>query len=139
MMDCKTGLVRETRADSGEGARRSSPIRDAMLVCLLGAFLAGCLNAQERSDQSIQKMEALDDTACRQQTASVDEPMRAQAYAECRRLRVAYWQVGANQNTAQPQPAAPTQPAANTPLTPTQARQGAAWRTCAVTPNAPQC
>ena len=51
-------------------------------------------------------MEALDDTACRQQTASVEEPMRAQAYAECRRLRVAYWQVGTSPNTAQPQPVA---------------------------------
>jgi hypothetical protein len=110
-------------------------------VCCLAAFLSGCLNAQERTDQSIQKMETLDDTACRQQTASVEEPMRAQAYAECRRLRVAYWQVGASPNTAQP-PAENTNaaaPAAKAPLTPTQARQGAAWRTCAVTPNAPQC
>jgi hypothetical protein len=139
MTDWKTGLVRKAHADSGGGFSRFSPLRDAVLVCFLGAFLAGCLNAQERSDQSIQKMEALDDTACRQQTASVEEPMRAQAYAECRRLRVAYWQVGANPNTAQPQAAAPTQPIAAAPLTSTQARQGAAWRTCAVTPNAPQC
>ncbi len=125
------------RADPGA----PHPLRDAIFVCFLGAFLTGCLNAQERTDQSIQKMEALDDTACRQQTASVEEPMRAQAYAECRRLRVAYWQVGASPNTAQQQAAnanaAPS--AANVPLTPTQARQGAAWRTCAVTPNAPQC
>jgi hypothetical protein len=125
--------------DFSDDSRRSSSLRDAMFVCLLGAFLTGCLNAQERSDQSIQKMEALDDTACRQQTASVEEPMRAQAYAECRRLRVAYWQVGASPNTAQQQPAASAQPAAAVPLTPTQARQGAAWRTCAATPNAPQC
>jgi hypothetical protein len=139
MTDWKAGLFSKTRADSGDDSRRSSPLRDAMLVCLLGAFLAGCLNAQERSDQSIQKMEALDDTACRQQTASVEEPMRAQAYAECRRLRVAYWQVGTGPSTAQPQPAATTQPVAAAPLSPAQARQGAAWRTCAVTPNAPQC
>jgi hypothetical protein len=123
----------------GEGSRRSSPVRDAIFVCCLGAFLSGCLNAQERSDQSIQKMEALDDTACRQQTASVEEPMRAQAYAECRRLRVAYWQVGASPNTAQPQAENANAQTAKVPLTPTQARQGAAWRTCAVTPNAPQC
>jgi hypothetical protein len=125
----------------GERSGRCSRVRDAIFVCLLGAFLSGCLNAQERSDQSIQKMEALDDTACRQQTASVEEPMRAQAYAECRRLRVAYWQVGASPNTAQQQAenANAAAPAAKVPLTPTQARQGAAWRTCAVTPNAPQC
>jgi hypothetical protein len=125
----------------GEGSGCTSPLRNAIFVCFLGALLTGCLNAQERTDQSIQKMEALDDTACRQQTASVEEPMRAQAYAECRRLRVAYWQVGASPNTAQQQAenanAAPS--AAKVPLTPTQARQGAAWRTCAVTPNAPQC
>jgi hypothetical protein len=121
--------------------RDTIPFRDVMFVCFLGAFLTGCLNAQERTDQSIQKMEALDDSACRQQVTSVEEPMRAQAYAECRRLRVAYWQVGASPNTAQQQPpsanAAPS--AAAAPLTPTQARQGAAWRTCAVTPSAPQC
>jgi hypothetical protein len=126
-------------ADFNGGSGRSSRVRDAILVCLLGAFLTGCLNAQERTDQSIQKMEALDDAACRQQTASVEEPLRAQAYAECRRLRVAYWQVGASPNAAQQQPAAATQPIAAAPLTPTQARQGAAWRTCAVTPSAPQC
>jgi hypothetical protein len=124
--------------DISRGSHHSSPLRNAMLVCFLGAFLAGCLNAQERNDQSIQKMETLDDAACRQQTASVEEPMRAQAYAECRRLRVAYWQVGASPNATQ-QPAVATMPVANAPLTPTQARQGAAWRTCAVTPNAPQC
>jgi hypothetical protein len=123
----------------GERSERCSHVRDAIFVCLLGAFLSGCLNAQERSDQSIQKMEALDDTACRQQTASVEEPMQAQAYAECRRLRVAYWQVGASPNTAQQQAENANAPAAKVPLTPTQARQGAAWRTCAVTPNAPQC
>jgi hypothetical protein len=125
----------------GEASPRSSSVRDAIFVCCLGALLSGCLNAQERSDQSIQKMEALDDSACRQQTASVEELMRAQAYAECRRLRVAYWQVGASPNTAQAQPQAENAnaPAAKVPLTPTQARQGAAWRTCAVTPNAPQC
>jgi hypothetical protein len=125
----------------GEISRRSLPLRDAIFVCFLGAFLSGCLNAQERTDQSIQKMEALDDASCRQQTVGVEEPMRAQAYAECRRLRVAYWQVAASPNTAQ-QPsatAAAAAPTANAPLTPTQARQGAAWRTCAVTPNAPQC
>ena len=83
--------------------------------------------------------ETLDDTACRQQTASVEEPMRAQAYAECRRLRVAYWQVGASPNAAQPQAENANAPAAKAPLTAMQARQGAAWRTCAVTPNAPQC
>jgi hypothetical protein len=120
-------------------SRRSSRFCDATLVCFLGAFLAGCLNAQEQTDQSIQKMEALDDTACRQQTASVEEPMRAQAYAECRRLRVAYWQVGASPKSAQPQPAAATQAVAAAPLSATQARQGAAWRTCSVTPSAPQC
>ena len=108
-------------------------------MCLLGAFLAGCLNAQDRTDQSIQKMEALDDTACRQQTASVEEPMRAQAYAECRRLRVAYWQVGASPNTAQQQAETANASGCGRALNPTQARQGAAWRTCAVTPNAPQC
>jgi hypothetical protein len=118
--------------------RRSPLLRNAVFVCFLGAFVAGCLNAQDRTDQSIQKMEALDDAACRQQTASVEEPMRAQAYAECRRLRVAYWQVGASASPGQ-QPANTTQPIAAAPLTPTQARQGAAWRTCAVTPNAPQC
>ena len=140
MADWKTGLIAKTHGDSGEGSRRSSPLRGAMLVCFLGAFVAGCLNTQERTDQSIQKMEALDDAACRQQTASVEEPMRAQAYAECRRLRVAYWQVGASPNTAQQAPGAnATPPVAAAPLTPTQARQGAAWRTCAVTPNAPQC
>jgi hypothetical protein len=140
MTDWKAGLILKAHADSGEDSRRFSPLRDAMLVCFLGAFLAGCLNAQERSDQSIQKMEALDDTACRQQTTSVEEPTRAQAYAECRRLRVAYWQVGASPNTAQQAPTANATPAAGAaPLTPTQARQGAYWRTCAVTPNAPQC
>jgi hypothetical protein len=139
MTDWKTGSVLRAHADSGRGSRRLSPLRDAILVCFLGAFLAGCLNAQEQSDQSIQKMEALDDAACRQQTASVDEPVRPQAYAECRRLRVAYWQVGASPKSAQPQPANATQSVAAAPLTPTQAQQGAAWRTCAVTPNAPQC
>jgi hypothetical protein len=125
--------------DFGEDSRRSSPLRDTMFVCFLGASLAGCFNAQDRTDQSIQKMEALDDAACRQQTASVEEPMRAQAYAECRRLRVAYWQVGASPNAAQPQPVAATRAAAAAPLSTTQARQGAAWRTCSVTPAAPQC
>jgi hypothetical protein len=139
MMGWKTGLIAKAHADSGGGARGSSPLRGAILVCLLGAFLAGCLNPQDRTDQSIQKMEALDDTACRQQTASVEEPMRAQAYAECRRLRVAYWQVGTSPNTAQQQPVATTQAAAAAPLSATQARQGAAWRTCSVTPSAPQC
>jgi hypothetical protein len=125
----------------GERRRRSSPLRGTIFVCSLGALLTGCLNAQERTDQSIQKMEALDDSACRQQVASVEEPMRAQAYAECRRLRVAYWQVGASANATQQQPqtANTTTPVANAPLTSTQARQGAAWRTCSVTPNAPQC
>ena len=65
--------------------------------------------------------------------------MRAQAYTECRRLRVSYWQVGASPNATQQQPANATPPAANAPLTPTQARQGAAWRLCALTPSAPQC
>ena len=139
MTGWKTGLIAKAHADSGGGARRSLPLRGAILVCLLGAFLAGCLNAQDRTDQSIQKMETLDDTACRQQTASVEEPMRAQAYAECRRLRVAYWQVGTSPNTAQQQPVATTQAAAAAPLSATQARQGAAWRTCSVTPSAPQC
>jgi hypothetical protein len=139
MADWNTGLILKARAASAEDSRRAFPLRNAFLVCLLGAFLAGCLNAQEQTNQSIQKMESLDDTACRQQTAGVEEPMRAQAYAECRRLRVAYWQVGAGTSTAQQQPAAATQPVAAAPLTPTQARQGAAWRTCAVTPNAPQC
>jgi hypothetical protein len=123
----------------GEGSPRSFPVRDAIFICFLAAFLSGCLNAQERTDQSIQKMEALDDASCRQQTAGVEEPMRAQVYAECRRLRVAYWQVGASPNTAQQPSATAAAPTANAPLTPTQARQGAAWRTCAVTPNAPQC
>ncbi len=103
MTGWKTGLIAKAHADSGGGARCSLPLRGAILVCLLGAFLAGCLNPQDRTDQSIQKMEALDDTACRQQTASVEEPMRAQAYAECRRLRVAYWQVGTSPNTSQQQ------------------------------------
>jgi hypothetical protein len=126
-------------ADFDEGSGRTSPLRSAIFVCCLGAFLTGCLNAQERTDQSIQKMEALDDASCRRQTASVEEPMRAQAYAECRRLRVAYWQVGASPNAAQQQAANPAPQPASAPWTPTQARQGAAWRTCAVTPNAPQC
>jgi hypothetical protein len=139
MTDWKTGLILKARAKSGMDSRRVSSLRDAMFVCFLGAFLASCLNPQERTDQSIQKMEALDDTACRQQTASVEEPMRAQAYAECRRLRVAYWQVGASPNAAQQQPANATTPVASAPLTATQTRQGAAWRTCAATPNAPQC
>ena len=139
MTGWKTGLILRVCADPGGKSRRPSPVRDAILVCFLAAFLAGCLNAQEQTDASIQKMEALDDAACRQQTASVEEPMRAQAYAECRRLRVAYWQVGASPKPAQPQPANATQPVAAAPLTPTQSRQGAAWRTCATTPNAPQC
>jgi hypothetical protein len=139
MTGWKTGLIPKVRAHSSGESRRLSPVRNAILVCFLAAFLAGCLNAQDQTDQSIQKMEALDDAACRQQTASVDEPMRAQAYAECRRLRVAYWQVSASPKSAQPQPANATQPVAAAPLTPTQARQGAAWRTCAATPNAPQC
>jgi hypothetical protein len=127
-------------SDFNDKSVRSSSLRDAMFVCFLGAFLTGCLNAQDRTDQSIQTMEALDDAACRQQTASVEEPMRPQAYAECRRLRVAYWQVGASPSTAQQQSATATpSAAAAAPLTPTQARQGAAWRTCAVTPSAPQC
>jgi hypothetical protein len=139
MTGWKTGLILKTRADSGRDAGRSSPLRGIILVCFLGAFLAGCLNAQEQTDQSIQKMEALDDGACRAQTASVEESMRAQAYAECRRLRVAYWRVGAGPKPAQPQPANATQSVAAAPLTPAQARQGAAWRTCTATPNAPQC
>jgi hypothetical protein len=79
MTDWKTGLILKARAGSDGSAGRSLPLRGVILVCFLGAFLAGCLNAQEQTDQSIQKMEALDNGACRQQTASVDEPMRAQA------------------------------------------------------------
>jgi hypothetical protein len=91
---------------------------------------------------SIQKMEALDHAACTQQVASMEEPARGQSYAECRRLRVTYWQVGAVR-APEAQQASPianqAPPGTNPGLTPAQARQGASWRLCALTPSAPSC